>query len=50
MSVYPKKEHKTNENVKATIQQMVGRQEELLTTIKRRKLAWYYQRLSSSVP
>ena len=48
------KEHKTNEFVKATIQQMVGRQEELLATIKRRKLAWYghvtrHQTLSKTI-
>ena len=48
------KKRKTNEHVKATIQQMVGRQGELLASIKRRKLAWYghvtrHQALSKAI-
>ena len=34
-------EKKTNEFVRATIKQKVGKQEELLTTVKRRKMAWF---------
>ena len=35
------REHKTNEYVRTTVHRLVGPQEPLLTTIKRRKLAWY---------
>ena len=34
-------EHKTNQYVLDTIKQLVGNQEPLLTTVKRRKLAWF---------
>ena len=34
-------EKKTNEFVTATIKQKVGKQEELITTVKRRKMAWF---------
>ena len=48
------KEKKTNEYVKATICQKVGKQEELLTTVKRRKMAWFghvtrHQTLSKTI-
>ena len=35
------KDHVTNEEVRAKIQQAVGQHEELLTTVKRRKLKLY---------
>ena len=35
------KDHVTNEEVRAKIQQAIGPHEELLTTVKRRKLQWY---------
>ena len=35
------KDHVTNEEVRAKIQQAIGPHEDLLTTIKRRKLQWY---------
>ena len=35
------KDHVTNEGVRAKIQQAIGRHEDLLTIIKRRKLQWY---------
>ena len=35
------KEHVTNEEVRAKIQQAIGPHEDLLTTVKRRKLQWY---------
>ena len=35
------KDHVTNEEVHAKIQQAIGRHEDLLTIIKRRKLQWY---------
>ena len=35
------KDHVTNEEVRAKIQQAVGPHEDLLTIIKRRKLQWY---------
>ena len=35
------KDHITNEEVRAKIQQAVGPYEDLLTTVKRRKLQWY---------
>ena len=35
------KEHVTNEKVRAKIQQAIGRHEDLLTIVKRRKLQWY---------
>ena len=34
------KDHVTNEEVYAKIQQAIGPQEDLLTTVKRRKLKW----------
>ena len=33
--------HVTNEEVRAKIQQAIGPHEDLLTTVKRRKLQWY---------
>ena len=36
-----RKEHVTNEEVRAKIQQAIGPHEDLLTTLKRRKLQWY---------
>ena len=35
------KDHATNEEVRAKIQQAIGPHEELLTIVKRRKLQWY---------
>ena len=35
------KDHVTNEEVRAKIQQAIGPHEDLLTTAKRRKLQWY---------
>ena len=35
------KDHVTNEEVRAKIQQAIGPHEELLTIVKRRKLRWY---------
>ena len=35
------KEHVTNEKVRAKIQQAIGRHEDLLTIVKRRKLQWH---------
>ena len=35
------KDHVTNEEVRAKIQQAIGPHENLLTTVKRRKLQWY---------
>ena len=35
------KDHVTNEEVRAKIQQLIGPHEDLLTNVKRRKLQWY---------
>ena len=35
------KDNVTNEEVRAKIQQAIGPHEDLLTTVKRRKLQWY---------
>ena len=35
------KDHDTNEEVRATIQQAIGPHKDLLTIVKRRKLQWY---------
>ena len=35
------KDHVTNKEVRAKIQQAIGRHEDLLTIVKRRKLQWY---------
>ena len=35
------KDHVTNEEVRAKIQQAIGPHEDLLTILKRRKLQWY---------
>ena len=35
------KNHTTNEEVRAKIQQAIGQYEDLLTIVKRRKLRWY---------
>ena len=35
------KNHATNEEVRAKIQQAIGQYEDLLTIVKRRKLRWY---------
>ena len=35
------KDHVTNDEVRAKIQQAIGPHEDLLTTVKRRKLQWY---------
>ena len=35
------KDHVTNEEVRAKTQQAIGPHEELLTTVKKRKLQWY---------
>ena len=35
------KDHVTNEEIRAKIQQAIGRHEDLLTMVKRRKLQWY---------
>ena len=37
----PYKDHVTNEEVHAKIQQAIGPHEDLLTIVKRRKLQWY---------
>ena len=37
----PYKDHVTNEEVRAKLQQAVGPHEDLLTIVKRRKLQWY---------
>ena len=41
MLCIPYKDHVTNEEVSAKIQQATGPREDLLTIIKRRKLQWY---------
>ena len=38
---FPYKDHVTNEEVRAKIQQAIGPHEDLLTILKRRKLQWY---------
>ena len=44
------KDHVSNEAVRAKIQQAIGPHEDLLTTVKRRKLLWYgHVSLSSSL-
>ena len=35
------KDHVTNEEVRAKIQQAIGQHEDLLTIVKRRKLQWF---------
>ena len=35
------KDHDTNEEVRAKIQQAIGPHEDLLTIVKRRRLQWY---------
>ena len=35
------KDHVTNEDVRAKIQEVVGPHEDLLTIVKRRRLQWY---------
>ena len=35
------KDYATNEEARAKIQQAIGSHEDLLTTVKRRKLKWY---------
>ena len=42
------KDHVTNEEVRAKIQQAIGPHEELLMILKRRKLQWYGQVSRSS--
>ena len=42
------KDHVTNEEVRAKIQQAIGPHEDLLTIVKRRKLQWYGHVSSSS--
>ena len=42
------KDHVTDEEVRAKIQQAIGPHEDLLTIVKRRKLQWYGQVSSSS--
>ena len=42
------KDHFTNEEVRAKIQQAIGPHEDLLTIVKRRKLQWYGHVSSSS--
>ena len=42
------KDHVTNEEVRAKIQQAIGPHEYLLTNVKRRKLKWYGRVSSSS--
>ena len=37
----PYKDHVTNEELRAKIQQTIGPHEELLTIVKRRRLQWY---------
>ena len=44
------KDHVTNEEVCAKIQQAIGPQEDLLTIVKRRKLQWYGHLSGSSGP
>ena len=45
------KDHVTNEEVRAKIQQAVGSHKDLLTMVKRRKLQWYgYVSRSSDLP
>ena len=41
MHVSGGKDHVTNEEVRAKIQQAIGPHEDLLTIVKRRKLKWY---------
>ena len=43
-------DHVTNEEVLAKIQQAIGPHEDLLTTVKRRKLQWYEHVSHSSGP
>ena len=43
------KDHVTNEEVRAKIQQAIGPNEDLLTIVKRRKLQWYGHVSRSSV-
>ena len=40
-SICPYKDHVTNEEARAKIQQAIGPHEALLTVVKRRKLQWY---------
>ena len=40
------KDHVTNEEVRAKIQQAIGPHDDLLTIVKRRKLQWYGHVLS----
>ena len=42
------KDHVTNEEVRAKIQQAIGPHEDLLTIVKRRKLQWYGHLFRSS--
>ena len=42
------KDHVTNEEVRAKVQQAIGPREDLLTIVKRRKLQWYGGVSSSS--
>ena len=44
------KDHVTNEEVRAKIQQAIGQHEDLLTILKRRKLQWYGHVSRSSGP
>ena len=44
------KDHVTNEEVRAKIQQAIGPHEDLLTIVKRRKLQWYGHVSRSSGP
>ena len=44
------KDHVTNEEVRAKIQQAIGPHEDLLTILKRRKLQWYGHVSRSSGP
>ena len=44
------KDHVTNEEVRARIQQAIGPHEDLLTIVKRRKLQWYGHVSRSSGP
>ena len=44
------KDHVTNEEVRAKIQQAIGPHEDLLTIVKRRKLQWYAHVSRSSKP
>ena len=41
MLIISYKDHVTNEEVRAKIQQAIGPHEDLLTVVKRRKLQWY---------